>query len=225
MNDLLNVWGAIFSDTATGVWISIVNFIPNILGAIVVILIGMIVAGRLGRAVALVLKKLYIDQAVDKAGLTKVLHSIGMKFDVSVAFGKLITWFLYVIALIIVADILQLNQISQFLQSVVLYIPNVIISVVILVVGIIISNFIYTLIKETATSAQLAAADLLAMSGRWAILVFTFLAALEQLRVVPELIQILFTGLVFMIALAGGLAFGLAGKDRAKDILDKVGRK
>jgi len=87
-----------------------------------------------------------------------------------------------------------------------------------------ISTFVHILVKETATSAKLTSVDFLASVARWAILIFTFMAALVQLRVAPEMIQILFTGLVLMIALAGGIAFGLGGKDRAKQVIDKFGR-
>jgi len=224
MNALVN-WGNILADSFSDIWFKFVALVPNIIGAIIVFIIGLFVAEGLGRMVGSILKKVYVDQVVDRAGLKKILEKIGFKLEVSRALGLLITWFLYAVVLIATAEILNLNQISEFFKAVVLYIPNVIISVVILVVGIVISNFIFTLVKETALSAKLSSADFLAAVAKWAILVFTFMAALVQLRVATELIQILFTGVVFMLALAGGIAFGLGGKDKAKGLLDKIDKR
>lgn len=217
-------WGMVSASSFAGIGVRLIDFVPNIIFAVVVFIAGLFIADLFGRVVSRILKRAYLDQAVDQTGLKKILERIGFKMPISRALGLLITWFLYAVFLIATAEIVQLNQISQFLQAVVLYIPNVIIAVVILLVGIIVSNFVFTLVKETATAAKLSAADLLANVARWAILVFTFMAALVQLRVATELIQILFTGVILMFALAGGIAFGLGGKDKAKEMLDKFGK-
>lgn len=222
--DFLVSWGKVLMESFSNVWQSFVAILPSLVGAVIVFVLGLFVARGLGNLVARALKKLYLDQAVDKAGLKNVLNKVGFTFEVSQALGLLVQWFLYIVALIAAADILGLRQISSFLEQVVLYVPNVIVAVVILIVGLIVSSFIHLLVKETATSAKLNSVDFLASVARWAILIFTFMAALVQLRVAPELIQILFTGLVLMISLAGGIAFGLGGKDRAKQLIDKIGR-
>ena len=220
--NILTQLGSAVSATVAGTWAGIINIVPNLLGAAVVFIAGLFVADALGRFVAKLSNKVYLDQAVSTTGLKGVLERVGFKMEVSKALGLLVTWFLYAVALIAAADILGLSQISEFLQSVVLYIPNVIIAIVILVVGIVVGNFIHTLVKETSSAAKLASADTLANVAKYAILIFTFMAALIQLGVATSLIQILFTGLVFMISLAGGVAFGLGGKDRAKEVLDKL---
>lgn len=196
-----------------------------IIGAIIVFLVGLFVSKTIGKLTAQILKGIYVDKAVESTGLKKILEKIGFKLEVSQALGFLVKWFLYAVTLVATADILGLSQISEFLNSVVLYIPNVIIAVVILVVGVIISNFVQTLVKETAVAAQIEIAQFLSDVARWAILVFTVMAALIQLNVATQLTQILFTGFVFMIALAGGIAFGLGGKDKAQNILNKLSKK
>lgn len=220
--NILTELGEVLSSTLSGTWDGIVAIVPNLIGAVVIFIAGLFVAEALGRLVAKASKKLYMDQAVSTTGLKGILEKIGFRMEISQALGLLVTWFLYAIALIAAADILRLSQISEFLRSVVLYIPNVIIAVVILVVGTVVSNFIHTLVRETSVAAKLDSAELLANAAKYAILIFTFMAALIQLGVATSLIQILFTGLVFMIALAGGVAFGLGGKDRAKEILEKL---
>ncbi|NUM25892.1 MAG: hypothetical protein HUU49_04765 [Candidatus Buchananbacteria bacterium] len=221
----LTDWGEVLTASFVEIWFKFVNLIPSIIGAAIVFIVILFAASSLGKLVATGLKKIYVDRAMETTGLKKILEKIGFKLAVSEALGLLVTWFLYAIALVAAADILGLNQISQFLQSVVLYIPHVIISIVILIVGIIVGNFVHTLVRETATAAKIEEAQVLANIAQWAILVFTSMAALIQLRVATELIQILFTGLVFMIALAGGIAFGLGGKDRAKEIVDSFFRR
>jgi len=220
-----NNFGSALNVSVGEIWLEIIGLLPKILGAIIIFIAGLFIAELLGRFIAKILKKIYVDRAVETTGLKKILERIGFKLEISKALSLLVTWFLYAIVLVVAADILGLSQISEFLQAVVLYIPNVIIAIIILIVGIVVSNFIYTLVKETSLAANLEAADFLATVARWAILIFTLLAALLQLKVATELIQILFTGLILMFSLAGGIAFGLAGKDKAKEILDKLSKK
>lgn len=220
-----NEWGAVLTAPLREIWYRFVDLAPNIVAAVVVFIIAVIIAQALGRVIATVLGKLYVDHAVEATGLKKMLERIGFKLTVSDALGLLVTWFLYAVALVAAADILGLPQISEFLRAVVLYIPNVIIAVVILLVGVIVSNFVHTLVKETASAGGIEVADTLANVAKWAILTFTVMAALIQLGVARELIQILFTGLVLMISLAGGIAFGMGGQGHAKQFLDKLTNK
>ena len=224
MNKLSNL-GSVLKESFTEIWFKFVDWIPSFLVAILLFIVGILIAQILGKIVTSVAQKIYVDKAVEATGLKGFLAKIGFKVEISKALGLLIKWFLYAVVLVAAADTLGLSQISEFLSAIVLYIPNVIIAVVILVVGVIVSNFVYTLVKETSVAANLSFADILAKTAKWAIIVFTVMAALVQLRVATELIQILFMGIVFMFALAGGIAFGLGGKDRAKNILDEIAKK
>ncbi|MFA6410326.1 MAG: hypothetical protein WCW26_02005 [Candidatus Buchananbacteria bacterium] len=219
---VLNDLGSIFSTSFIEIWLKFVNLIPNLLGAILLFIVGLFLANTFGRLVSQIVKKIYIDRAVETTGLKKILEGIGFKLEVSKALGLLVAWFLYAVVLIAAADILGLSQISEFLSAVVLYLPNVFIAIIILIVGIVVANFVHTLVKETALAAKLAAADFLATVAKWSLLVFTIMAALIQLQVASDLIKILFAGLVFMVSMAGGIAFGLGGKDKAKEFIDKL---
>lgn len=218
-------WGTVFTASFSEIWFRFIDLTPNFLAAVLILIIGVFLAKALGKLAAQIAKGIYVDRATEATGLKKILEKIGFKLPISQALGLLIAWFLYAVVLVAVADILRLSQISEFLSAVVLYIPNVIIAVVILLVGIVVSNFIQTLVKETALAAKIAASDFLANVAKWALLIFTFMAALIQLKVATQLIEILFTGLVFMISLAGGIAFGLGGKDKAKEIIEKITKK
>lgn len=221
----LSNWGEIFQITLTEFWLKMFNFLPNLIGGILVFILGIFLSRLLGRLAAKAIRKVYVDKAVEATGAKGALEKIGFKSEISSVFGLLITWSLYAVFLVAAADILGLTQITLFLSDIVLYIPNVIIAVVMLILGMVISSFVQMLVKETTLAASLASADLLSQVARWAIVIFTIMAALIQLGVATELIQILFAGLVFMLALAGGIAFGLGGKDKAKEIIDQIFRK
>lgn len=221
----LNDWGEILRATFTEIWFRLIDLVPNIIGAIIIFILGIFIAKALGRVVAKVVKKIYLDKAAEATGIKKSLEKIGFKMEISQALGQLITWFLYVVVLVTTADIMGLTQVSAFLSDIVLYLPNVIIALVMLIIGIIISNFIEVLVKETALASNLSSSDFLSAVAKWSVLVFTVMATLIQLKVATELIQILFTGFVFSFALAAGIAFGLGGKDLAKELLEKITKK
>lgn len=148
----------------------------------------------------------------------------GLPFKISKLLGWIIKWFLIVVSLIAATDVLGWDQVTDYLKQIVLYLPNVIIAVIMLFFGTVLANFVHRVVKSAVAAAKLASADFLAGLARWAILVFTFMASLIQLQIAEDLIRVLFTGFVAMLALAGGLAFGLGGKDYAARVLDKLKR-
>ena len=145
-----------------------------------------------------------------------------MELNIAKFFGGLVKWFLILVFLMAATDILHLTQVTSFLNSIVLYLPNVIVAAVILAVAFLIGNFAYAVIKGSTIVAGIVSATLLGTVAKWAIVIFGFLAALIQLGVATSLINTLFIGLVAMLALAGGLAFGLGGKEEAASILKKL---
>ena len=169
--NIFSEWGAAIGGSFVDLLTEIIALLPTLLAAIVIFVAGIFIADGLGRLVSRVLARAYLDQAAERTGLKKTLERVGFRLALSRALGMLVTWFLYAVVLVAAADVLGLAQISQFLGSVVLYIPNVIIGVVILIVGILVSNFIHTLVKETTIAAHLSAGDVLATIAKWAILV------------------------------------------------------
>ena len=205
-------------------WAQAVVFLPKLLFAIIVFLLGLLVANLLRTAVVKVIKVLKIDELVERLEVKDVFRRAGVRLDVAAFLGWLVKWFIIIVALIAAADALEWNQVTIFLTSVVSYIPNVLIAVIILLVGIILANFTQGVVKGALDAVKMASSQFLAGLSRWAIIVFSFMAALVQLGIAQELIQVLFTGFVAMIALAGGLAFGLGGRDYAARILDQLSK-
>jgi hypothetical protein len=203
-------------------WERFVAFLPALVGAVLVFVAGWIVAVALGKAVEHIVKVIRIDDVVEKAGTKGRLRKAGVDFNIAKFFGGLVKWFLILVFLMAATDILHLSQVTGFLNSIVLYLPNVIVGAVILAVAFLVGSFVYSVIKGSTKIAGIVSATLLATVAKWAIVIFGFLAALIQLGVAASLINTLFIGLVAMLALAGGLAFGLGGKDEATLILKKL---
>jgi hypothetical protein len=105
------------------------------------------------------------------------------------------------------------------------YVPNVIVAAIILLSSVVLANFLQKVVRSTAAGGKLEAANMAAAIAKWAVFLFGLFAALNQLQVAQNIISIVVTGLVAMLAIAGGLAFGLGGKDYAADLLDKFRRE
>lgn len=201
----------------------VAGFIPNLVGALAVFLIGLFVAYVLGVwVVEKVLEALKFDTFLGKLGLTPYFERAGMKLRGSRFFGQLVYWFVVIAFLLAASDSLGLAAFSSFLKDVLAYIPNVAAAALIMLAAVIIANFAGRLVTASVMSARLHAAHFLGSLVWWAIAVFGFLAALFQLNVAPGIINTLITGFIAMLALAGGLAFGLGGKDYAAHLVNRL---
>lgn len=203
-------------------WDTIIAYLPNVIGAIVVFLLGVVVALALRSVVVQLIKFLRIDDLAQKLEIKAQFERAGVRLHIGHLLGWIVKWFFLIVALIAATDILGWDQLTSYLEEIVLFIPNVIIAVIILLAGILLGNFVQRIVKSAVEAAQLASADFLSGVSKWAILIFSFMAALVQLQIAPDLIRTLFTGLVFMVALAGGLAFGLGGRDQAEKFLARL---
>ncbi len=205
-------------------WDSIIAYVPYVVGALVVFLLGLLVAHVLRTVVEQLVNFLHIDDLAARLELKGSFEKVGIRLNIAVFLGWIVKWFFIIVALIAATDILGWGEVTDYLKQVVTYIPNVIIAVIILLAGILLANFVRNMVKTAVEAAQLSSADFLSGIAKWAILVFTFMAALVQLNIAEDLIRTLFTGVVAMLALAGGLAFGLGGKEQAARALERLRR-
>jgi hypothetical protein len=131
-------------------------------------------------------------------------------------------WTILILFLIPTLEAWGLSRATLVLNQLLFYIPNLIIAILILFIGIVSSNLIADVVKQSTKSIGNGSAQTLIITSRAGVIFFTSLIVLNQLGVAQDLIRILFTGIVAMVAIAGGLAFGLGGKDHAKDILEYI---
>lgn len=219
---LVQTWGEVITASFQTLWAGFMGFLPSLLGAIIVFIIGWVIAIALGRLAAQIIRVLRIDQILEKMGFEKALDRSGLKLDSGKFIGELIKWFLIIVFLMAATDIIGLTQVTEFLKQVLLYIPRIIVAVLILLVAVMVASFLQRLVKAGVEAAGLKSSGFLSAVTKWAVLVFAILAALLQLGIVPALIQTLFTGLVVALALAFGLSFGLGGKDLAGHFLTRI---
>lgn len=200
-----------------------INFIPIVVVAIVVLILGWLVGGGLGNIVQKILEMVKIDNLANSLGMDKLSARVGKRLSVAVFGNWLVKWFFIIATFVAAADILGLHQVSTFLYGQVIpYFGNVIVAVAILLIGMIAANFLESVVRHSLQAGGLHTSNSLALLTKWAVLVFAFLATLSELRVATSFVQDLFRAIVAMLAIAGGIAFGLGGRDHAKKALDAV---
>lgn len=204
---------------------AVAAFLPQLIAAIIVFLIGWLIAVLFGRVAYHIVKVLGINKALAGLGMGGVLERAGLRLDAPKFFYEVIKWFFIVVFLLAATNILGLAEVSQFLTEVLFYIPNVFVAAIILLAGALVANFMSSFIRASVKAASLASANLLAAIAKWSIMIFVLLAALVQLKVASDIVRIVIVGLVAGGALAFGLAFGLGGKKMAEDALEDLKKK
>ncbi len=201
---------------------AIADFLPNLVAAIIIFLVGVLIATILRNIVVRVLNVLNFEKWLQNTGIPEALKKADSKLTVTSVLGELIRWVTVLVFLVPAIDRLGLTQLDSILRGLVNYVPSVIAAVIIITVGSILAKLAKDFVTVSATPVGSQTAKLLGQLARWAILVFAILAALSQLGVARNLIEILFTGFVAMLALSGGLAFGLGGQETASEVLKKL---
>ena len=200
-------------------WQQTIIILPRILLALIVFIFGWFVAKLVYKVIVKIAKKIKLDSAVTP--FMKAMERSGYRFSLGRAIAFLVKWFIIISFLVVALDILQLGGLKLILIRLVAYIPQVIISILILLAGVALAEFTKKLVLGSAIFFNVKSAAFFANLSKAIIIIFSVLIALYNLIPSP-IINTLFTGVVFMLALAGGLAFGLGGKDAARDAIEDV---
>ncbi len=215
-------WTSIVATSLQNLWIGFINAVAGIIGALIVLIIGLIVASLLGTLVEKIVNVIQLDKLLSNLGLGEYFERAGLSLKSGKFFKKLVYWFLVVVFLLAASDILGFYSLSSFLESVLLYVPNVIVAVLIMLAAFVIGHFLRNLVAASIKASKLHGAGFLGSLTWWAIVVFGFLASLSQLGIAVTIINALVTGLIAMLAIAFGLAFGLGGKGYAEHLIEKL---
>ncbi len=197
------------------------EFLPNILAALVILLVGWIVAKVLKAAVVRMLKLIKFPVLAEKAGIDEFLAKGGVTHSAAGLLGVLVYWLLMLIVLLMAVNALRLEMASQMLNQILLYVPNVIVAVIVLVVGLSAANFVAGLVRTAAANAGIEEAPLLAAVARYALIVFAFVIALSQLRIGEGIVANGFLILFGAACLAAALAVGLGGRETISRYLNR----
>ncbi len=200
---------------------AVVTSVPRFIAGLLILLIGIVIASIVKQIIISVTKSLKVDSYLKKYGVPELREN----YTWSNILAEIARWFVIIIFLIPTADVWGLPRIGTLLNELLLYLPNVFVAVVIALVGFVLARLAHDVILASVKGITKESAQTIATSTQWAINIFVILAVLNQLGVASDLIRILFTGIVAMIALAGGIAFGLGGQKNAEDVLNAIRRR
>ena len=204
-------------------WVGVVNFVPNLIVAIIIVILGWLIGALFGRAIWQVFRSLKVDDALRRAGFEAIVRRGGMDLDSGAFVGGLVKWFVIIIFLVAAFDVLGLAQVNFFLQDVVLgYLPNVLVAALVLLVAGVIGDVAGKVVVTAAKTAGVGSAHFAGAIVRWAIWIFAILVALTHLGIAAAFSQTLFTGVVIAVSLALGLSFGLGGQEAASRFIEKL---
>jgi len=204
------------------VWTSLAIYIPRLFLAVALFIVFLVIGAMLGGLVSRFVVMLKLESLLAKAGIEAIVSRFGIRFHIGDFIGWSVKWFFIITGLLVFANLLDLTQVSNFLTEVLYYIPNVVVAVIILVAGVLIADFLGKATASSISASGLHSGPFVSKIVRWAILIFAFVTALGQLGVAETLVNTIYVGLVGMIAIAGGLAFGLGGKEYAAELIEKL---
>lgn len=199
--------------------------IPRILGFIIVVLVGWLVASLIAKAVATLLRSVRFNDMAARAGITRFAQRAEVRSDPSDMVAGIVKWLIRVVVLLVAFDLLGLPAVSEVLSEFLLWLPNLVVAVVVLLIAGVAANALANIVRGATAETDVANPDTLANVTRIAVWAFAIVIAFNQLGVARPLINTLVTGLVFAVALAAGLAFGLGGRDMAARKLDDWSEK
>jgi len=206
----------------TSFWTELASFVPQLLGAIIALVLGWMLAKLARTGVMRLLVLLKFDKATEKSGLEAFMKHADLELSVGSVIGNLVYWLIILVMIVTVANSLGLSMVADLFNKVVLYIPNVIVAILVLVFGTILARFINRLVFAWLNNMEFEGALTVSTFSEYAMLVFVFFMALEQLQIANELLTAAFIISFGAVGLAFAIAFGLGAKDWASRVIEKV---
>ena len=218
-------WGNLIVEPISQMLTKIMAYLPVLLGALIILIVGWIVAKAIRRLVDWLLKTARFDTLADKAGITEILRKGDMKITAREVVSGLVYWLVIIMVLVMVVNALGLPKASDILASLFAYVPKVIAALFVLVVAMFLASFVSGIVRTAAGNANLPKPEIFAGISRWAIIIFAATIALEQLGIAPLLVTTTFNIILGGVCLALALAFGLGGKEAAARYLEELRKR
>jgi hypothetical protein len=218
-------WGQETINSFIGIWQDIINFLPALIGAIIVFLIGWIVAVAIGKLIAEILKRIKFNKIFETGDWKKALEKADIKVDASAFIGAIIKWVLLIVFLVVAIKILGFKELESFFNDVLSYLPNVVVAAFMFVVAVIIADIVEKVVRATVEGAKMGSGAIVGVIIKWSIWILALFAILLQLGIAEALITTIIQGIVALIVIAGGIAFGLGGKDAAAEVIQDLKNK
>jgi hypothetical protein len=218
-------WDNLVAEPVRQMLTKILAYLPILLGALVILIVGWIIAKAIRRAIDWLLKMVRFDTLADKAGISEILRKGNLKISAREVVSGIVYWLIIIMVLVMTVDALGLPKASDVLASLFAYVPNVIAALLVLVVAMFLASFVSGIVRTAAGNANLPKPEIFASISRWAIIIFAATVSLEQLGIASLLVTTTFNIILGGICLALALAFGLGGKDVAAKYLEELRKR
>ncbi|MCD5993610.1 mechanosensitive ion channel [Pseudomonas sp. CDFA 602] len=215
----LNLWTQSLLAAMTALWTKVANFIPNLFGALVVVLLGFVVAKLLDALLSKLLAKLGLDRLVGGTGLTKIIGRAGVKVPISTLIGKIVYWFVLLIFLVSAAESLGLQRVSATLDMLALYLPKVFGAALVLLVGVLLAQLVNGLVRGAAEGVGIDYSSGLGRIAQGLVIIISISVAISQLEVKTDLLNHVIVIALITVGLAVALALGLGSREIAGQII------
>jgi hypothetical protein len=212
-------WSHPFVSSLTAALALFFSAIPKMLGSAVIILVGWLIASLIEKAIVALLRVVNFNGLAERSGFADFVHRTGGDTDASRLIAVVAKWFVRLIALLVAFDALGLPAVSEVLRQLLLWLPNVIVALVVLVIGGIAAGALARTVRRSAYDNGLTNPNLLGKVATVAVWAIAVVVAVNQIGIATTLVNALFMATVGSVALAVGLAFGLGGRETAGEIL------
>jgi hypothetical protein len=215
----------IFVASLTSFWTEMASFVPKLLAALLLLFIGWMVAKLVRTAIVHLLKIMHFDTLAEKSGIEAFLRQGNLEISLSTLIASLVYWLAILIVIVTVSNSLGLHMVADLFNKVVLYLPNVIVAIIVLVLGSLLARFINRAVFAYLKNIGVDGALTISTISEYAVLIFVFFVALEQLQIGTQLLTAAFQISFGAVGLAFAIAFGLGGKDWAAGVIEKLSHK
>ena len=214
-------WGDAMMASLTGAMALFFAAIPKIIGFAIILIVGWFLATLIARAVGHILRAIHFNNLARRSGISGFVQRMGLETDASGFVAEVVKWFIRLIALVVAFDALGLPAVSDVLRQLLLWLPNLVVAIVVLVIGGLAANALASVVRGSTAEAGFNNPDMLAKVAKVAVWAFAIVVAVNQLGIAQTLINTLFMAVVGAAALALGLAFGLGGRETAGEVVRK----
>ena len=215
MVETVQSWGDVVLVSVTDALRNFLGFLPSLIGALLVVVLGWILSGFIAGLVEKGLKAVGFERASESAGISGFIQQSGSDWTASKVVAEIVKWFIRLVAIQAAAQILGMGQITAIINSILLFLPNLVVALAIIVLGAFIAKFVAGIVRGSVSEMGFSNPDLIAAIARYGIIAFAVVAAVDQLGIAETVVNTLLIGTVGALALAIGLAFGLGGQQTA----------
>lgn len=205
----------------TGAWAAFIAAAPRVIGFLLILVIGWFVASLIATGVGALLRTVKFNELAQRSGFSDFVRKMGIQTDAAGFLALIVKWFIRLIVLVVAFDALGLPAVSGVLQQLLLWLPNLVVALVVLVLAGLAAKALSSVVRGATAKADLDNPDMLAKVASVAVWVFAIVIAVNQLGIATTVVNTVFIGLVVALSLALGLAFGLGGKDTAAELLNQ----